>query len=245
MAINTTNTLLKYAQTCANQVETATVAGTISTAGNATITITGKAIAGSPLAVSVAVAMSDTASQVAAKIITALQAKPEITQYFTVGGTGATVTLTRIIPSENDSTLNIAIANGTCAGLTAAPTSANTTPGGTFTKLVDIVSYPDLGSAPSKLDTTTLTETANKTSILGLSDSPDLSFDCNYDEAALSTINGLTASNYYLQLDFGDADGRFNWQGQVRAFANGGGVDEVRKMTVVSSAATQIAYSLS
>ena len=39
------------------------------------------------------------------------------------------VELTALTAAANDGTLNIAIANGTCAGLTAAPTSANTTAG--------------------------------------------------------------------------------------------------------------------
>ena len=47
----------------------------------------------------------------------------------TVGGYGTVVELTALTAAANDATLNIAIANGTCAGLTAAPTSANTTAG--------------------------------------------------------------------------------------------------------------------
>jgi hypothetical protein len=66
---------------------------------------------------------------VAAKIIAGLQADSALTNLYTVGGTGATVTLTQKSNTGNDATLNIAIANGTCTGLTAAPTSTITTPG--------------------------------------------------------------------------------------------------------------------
>jgi len=112
------------------QVETATVVGAIGEAGagDAKVTITGALVDGTPLDVAVAVANSDTASQVAGKIRTAL-AIAAITDNYTVGGTGATVTLTTKAVAANDATLNIAIDNDTCTGLTAAPTSVNTTAG--------------------------------------------------------------------------------------------------------------------
>jgi hypothetical protein len=49
------------------QVETATVVGTITGSGNATFTITSTGMAGTPLAISVAVLVNDTPSMVAAK----------------------------------------------------------------------------------------------------------------------------------------------------------------------------------
>ena len=115
--------------------------------------------------------------------------------------------------------------------------------GDSYSKLIDILNYPDLGSTPSKLDTTDLSAVSFKTSILGLQEMPDLTFECNYDETKYAQIVALTASSYYFQLLFGTADGKFEWQGQVRVYANGGGVDEVRKMTVILSASTPIVFS--
>lgn len=243
MAVNTSNTILKYANTCPIQVETSTVVGTISTAGNATVIVTAKELVASPVTFPVAVAMSDTASQVATKIRTALQANADLVKVYTVGGTSADVVLTRIVASENDATLNVSVANGTCAGLTNALSSTNTTAGGTYTKLCDIISYPDLGASPSKLDATSLTDTNYKTNIFGLQEMPDITFDCNYDETVFSTINGFTGTKF-LQLSFGTADGKFEWSGEIRAIVNGGGVDEVRKMTVASSSATPIVFNI-
>lgn len=243
MAVSTQITTLQYASTSPKQVETATVVGTISTAGNATVIVTSKYLHNSPITLSVAVALSDTATAVAGKIRTALLANPEIVSVYGINGTGATVVLTSLVSRENDSTLNVAINNGTCAGLTNAPTSVNTTAGGTYTKLLDITSYPDLGATPSKLDTTDLSQPTYKTSILGLQELPDLTFEANYDETVYSTISALS-SNYFFQLVFGSADGQFNWEGQCRIYANGGGVDEVRKMTITLSASTPIVYSV-
>jgi len=114
------------------QVETATVvaAAGITTAGDATVIVTAANLVGSPLTVSVPLLLTDTtATLVATKIRTALTAIPAITSIFTVGGTGADITLTAVKAIANDATLNISITNGTCAGITAAPTSTDTTAG--------------------------------------------------------------------------------------------------------------------
>ena len=124
------------------QVETATAAGTITTAGNASVTVTAAGMTGSPKTISVAVALNDTAATWAGKVRTALAADTAVSALFDVNGTGTGILLTRKttktftlrgasyeVCAANDSTLNIALANGTCAGITAAPTSANTTAG--------------------------------------------------------------------------------------------------------------------
>ena len=92
------------------------------TAGNATFTVTAAGMTGSPKAISVAVALNDSAAVVAQKAREALAADSAVTAKFSVGGYGAIVELTALTAAANDSTLNIVIANGTCAGLTAAPT---------------------------------------------------------------------------------------------------------------------------
>lgn len=108
-----------------SQVETATVAGTVVNPGNATVIVTCTGMTGTPITTNVAVVAGDTASVVAGKIRTALNAVVNITNYLTVGGSGVYVTLTRL-NSASISNLNISIDNGTCTGLTPAATSANT-----------------------------------------------------------------------------------------------------------------------
>jgi hypothetical protein len=112
------------------QVETATVVGTITTAGNATVIVTADGMTGSPKTKSVAVALGDTANKVGGKIRTALAADADISDFFDVSGTGANVVLTAKEAAIDDQTMNIDINNGTCAGLTDAPTSTNTVAGG-------------------------------------------------------------------------------------------------------------------
>lgn len=111
------------------QVETATVVGTITTAGNATVTVTAAGMTGSPKAITVALAESDNAAAIAGKIRTALAADDDITELFAVSGATDKVILTRLIPVANDTTLNIAVADDTSVGITEDATSDNTTAG--------------------------------------------------------------------------------------------------------------------
>lgn len=116
------------------------------------------------------------------------------------------------------------------------------TDGTTFTKVADITSYPDLGASPSKLDTTTLTATKFKTSILGLQEIPDLTFEALYDDASYDAIVALEGDDLKFKLEFGTAgaDGVFTWDGQISVFTMGGSADEVRMMTITCSAETPI-----
>ena len=111
------------------QVETATAAGTVTKAGNATVTVTSALVAGSPLAVAVAVALNDTASQWAAKVRTALANNAAIAEHYSISGSGTAIVLTAKVAATNDATLNVAIDNGTCEGITPAASSADTTAG--------------------------------------------------------------------------------------------------------------------
>jgi hypothetical protein len=111
------------------QVETATVVGTITLAGTVTAIVTAAGMTGTPVTVTVNVLLNDTASVVAGKIRTALAANANVSAWFYIGGTGTEVMLTAKAAAANDATMNIAIDNGTATGLTTAATSANTTAG--------------------------------------------------------------------------------------------------------------------
>ncbi len=126
------------------QIDTATVIGTIATAGNAKVIVTAEGVTGSPLAFDVAVALSDTATLVAGKIRTALSGNTALTDIYTVGGTGANITLTRKVAAQNDSSLNILITNGTCVGLTTITESATTVKGA-----ISKIKSPDVGLIPA------------------------------------------------------------------------------------------------
>ena len=120
------------------QVETATAAGTIgSGGGNAAVTVTCDSMDNSPKTIAVAVTSGDTASVWAGKVRAALAADVDVSAVFSVSGTSTAIVLTvkeigglsiPIYPG-NDATINVALDNGTCTGITPAPTSADTTAG--------------------------------------------------------------------------------------------------------------------
>jgi hypothetical protein len=117
--------------TALKQRETFTVAGTVggSGAGNVNVTVTGALIPGGSKVLAVAVANNDSAATVGGKIRTALAADGDVNDGYSVGGSSTSGYLETLVEAAYDSTLNVAIADGTSSGVTAAPTSVNTTPG--------------------------------------------------------------------------------------------------------------------
>lgn len=114
-----------------------------------------------------------------------------------------------------------------------------------FEILCQIINYPDMGSTPSKLDTTDLSALTYKTSILGLQDLPELTFEAWYDKAAYTKLQSLKDKKHTFKLEFGEdgTDGSFTWDGEVVAYAKGAGVDEVRGMTIVLSAESEPVFA--
>lgn len=117
------------------QVETATIVGTIGAggAGNATIVVTALGMGNSPKTISVAVDNNDTAAIVAGKVRSVLALDVDVQAFFLVGGATDKVILTARTAAANDSTMNISSDNGTCSGLTTEATSANTIAGAVTT----------------------------------------------------------------------------------------------------------------
>lgn len=146
------------------QVETATGVSPsgITGSGNVRITITASGMDGSPLAIDVPVTVGQTASQWMANVRAYLATNPIIQMYFSVSGSGADAVLTRKSPfAGNDSTLNIAIAQTTATGITAAPTSVNTTAGVAFSPMNEITIYDaNISVAASQVGTSVLLNTA-------------------------------------------------------------------------------------
>lgn len=122
-----------------HQVETATVEGVITTAGDLTVIVTATGMEGSPKTISVAVEVDDDASITAGKIRSVLQLDEEVSTLFEIGGEDTDITLTKIEASANDANFNISIADGTCVGITTAATSDNTIAGGTTDKTIEFI----------------------------------------------------------------------------------------------------------
>ena len=120
----------------------------------------------------------------------------------------------------------------------------------TWEKLIDIKSFPDLGGAPELLETTTLSDPMT-TNIMGIQSLDALEFECNYtleDYTKLKAMEG-TDKEFAVWLGGTEAsgtatpsgsDGKFEFNGQLSVYVNGGGVNEVVGMTVSIAASTPI-----
>lgn len=115
------------------------------------------------------------------------------------------------------------------------------TDGDTYTKLIDIKDFPDLGGAPEMLETTTLSDNM-QTYIPGIQSLDALEFTANYTLAEFKKIKAMEGKDTAFAVWFGaeGAEGKFEFNGQISAFPVGGGVNEVVGMTISIAPSTPI-----
>ena len=113
-----------------------------------------------------------------------------------------------------------------------------------YTKVVDIKSFPDLGENPNMIETTTLTDPM-QTFIKGIIQLPSdgLTFTANYTNTDYTTVKELEDGKHSFAIWFGGtesngvvtptgSDGKFEFEGELAVYVNGGGGDEVVNMTI-------------
>lgn len=117
-------------------------------------------------------------------------------------------------------------------------------------KLIDIKSFPDLGGAPELLETTTLSDSMT-TNIMGIQSLDALEFECNYTLDDYTKLKAMEGEDKEFAVWLGGSeaggvatptgsDGKFEFNGQLSVYVNGGGVNEVVGMTVSIAASTPI-----
>ena len=126
------------------------------------------------------------------------------------------------------------------------------TNGTSYTKLVDIKTYPDIGGNSDGLETTTMSD-ASQTYINGIIqiDASGFQFTCNYDKTDYTTLNGLKDTENYYGLWFGvnsssqpdGSLGKWNFKGYLDVGLVGKGVNEVREMNVNIRPTTTVSNS--
>ena len=122
-----------------------------------------------------------------------------------------------------------------------------------YTKLIDIKEFPDLGGDPEMLDTTTLSDNMF-TYIAGIQQLDALTFTTNYTLADFTRLKALEGQDLDLAVWVGGtgtpptltptgSDGKFEFKGQLVAYPNGGGVNEVVNMTVTVAPSSPISQT--
>ena len=129
------------------------------------------------------------------------------------------------------------------------------TTSGTFTKVIDITSFPDLIPPKDRIDITSLSDYM-RVYIQGIGDTSEFSFGTNYTPANYQSVVNLEGHQYEYAVWFGasgDAgsevpdghNGKFTWSGEISAGINGGGVNEAVGMTINATPSTVVVFSAS
>lgn len=124
---------------------------------------------------------------------------------------------------------------------------------GTYSKLVDIKEFPDLGGSPELLETTTLSDGA-QTYIHGIQSQEALEFTANYTKADYTALKALEDTECEFAVWFGatvaagvatptGSDGKFEFKGYLSVSVSGGGVNEVVDMTISIAPTTVISLA--
>lgn len=130
--------------------------------------------------------------------------------------------------------------------------------GASYSKLIDIKDFPDLGGDPEQLETTTLSDKMN-TYIPGIQSLDALEFTANYTMADFARLKGMEEDEYGSKIDhyfaiwFGGVgegstltpngnDGKFKFRGKLSSYPTGGGVNEVVDLKISISPSTVIDF---
>ena len=119
-----------------------------------------------------------------------------------------------------------------------------------YEKLIDIKEFPDLGGAPEMLETTTLSDPM-QTYISGIQSIDSLEFTANYTLAEYQKLKKMEGTEKDFAIWFGGteagdtvtptgSDGKFAFKGQLSAYVNGGGNNEVVEMTITIAPSSAI-----
>lgn len=122
----------------------------------------------------------------------------------------------------------------------------------TYSKLIDIKEFPDLGGEPEMLETTTLSDNM-QTYIAGIQSLDGLTFTANYDLDDFKTLKALEGQTVHYAVWFGGTEtsgtltptgenGKFSFDGQLSVFPVGGGVNEVVDMSITIAPSTPIQF---
>lgn len=122
--------------------------------------------------------------------------------------------------------------------------------GTSYTKLIDIKDFPDLGGSPEMLETTTLSD-GMQTYIPGIQSSEALEFTANYTLTDYNTLKAMEDEEYTFAVWLGGTEtddtvtptgsnGKYKFTGQLSVFVVGGGTNEVVDMTITIAPSSKI-----
>ena len=118
------------------------------------------------------------------------------------------------------------------------------TAAGSYTKLVDINDFPDLGSAPDTIEVTTLSDKMKRYTP-GLQDTGSFEFTYNYTKADFTKVKALDDNaKHFFELDFGNdgagGEGSFYFSGQVSTYVSGAGTGAAVEAKIIVTCDSEV-----
>lgn len=121
-----------------------------------------------------------------------------------------------------------------------------------WSKLIDIKEFPDLGGTPEMIDVTTLSDKMMRY-VMGVQSNEGMSFTANYDKTDYTALQALTGKNEKYGVWFGGTEsggtltpsgneGKFSFEGELSVFVAGAGVNAARDMTITIAPSTVITF---
>lgn len=119
----------------------------------------------------------------------------------------------------------------------------------TYEKLIDIKEFGDLGQTPETLETTTLSDNM-VTLIQGIMGNEGIEFTANYEKESFTALKALEHKTEKYAVWFGAGSsgapdgslGKFSFDGQLSVRVTGGGVNQVRNMSISIAPSTPIEF---
>lgn len=122
-----------------------------------------------------------------------------------------------------------------------------------YSKLVDITSFPNIGGAAEGVEITTLSDKIRKF-IAGIENTETMVFGANFDKTDFSTLKALGGADELYAVWFGASDssgtmvpdghnGKFSFTGQLSVYLTGGGVNEAVAMEISIFPSTEIDFT--
>lgn len=124
----------------------------------------------------------------------------------------------------------------------------------TYSKLLDITEFPNMGGDPEMLETTTLSDFM-QTFVLGVQSNEGLRFSANYSPTDYQTLKDITGEQDFAVWFGGTTNtagvatptgdlGKFSFKGELSVYVNGAGVNAVRSMSITIAPTTAIAFEI-
>lgn len=123
-----------------------------------------------------------------------------------------------------------------------------------YSKLVDIIDFPDLGGSPEQIDVTTLSDKMRHY-VNGVQEVDSMKFTANYDKTDYTNVKSHAGTVKPYSVWFGGTEtssgsvtptgdlGKFDFTADLSVYITGAGVNAARQMAIDLALASDIVFN--